>query len=87
VRRRVTDGAERTDTYDYPHDEATLIWVWAEGNLACDCNRELRFEMLGGEPLRAEMHADALPECSRGRYAVTVSADGRLVYADTGVDQ
>jgi len=51
------------------------LFNWQEGNMSCDCNRELKFRRLRGEP-------DGERPCSEGRYAVMIIADGDEIWRD-----
>ncbi len=71
------------DWYKYggptdPDDDGDLFW-WTEGNMGCDCNRELYFMEAGGED--ADDHE---PECGDERYSVLWAElpDGSVILID-----
>ncbi len=51
------------------------LFIWEEGNYACDCNRAVFFD-----PTRSEKTA-----CSDGRFQVRITDDaGQVVYNEFG---
>lgn len=47
--RSKATGAERGVEMDGPWDDVAE-YMWTEGNLGCDCNRELLFDQAAGIP-------------------------------------
>lgn len=62
VIRRNEDGEIRTIYLDHDFAEHTFSW-WADGNMNCDCNRQLMFEQDTDDE-------DFEVECSNGKYSV-----------------
>lgn len=72
--RRNVDGVIHEDKQDLPVPFSDFIW--ADGNYACDCNRELFF-------FRAVGEEDPDNACSHDRYSVQiVDRAGNIVYSD-----
>jgi len=57
--------------------EASLFW-WQEGNMSCDCNRQMEFERAGGEAV------DDDSQCGNDRYTVVDATfkDGTVTKID-----
>jgi hypothetical protein len=72
VIRRNADGATRVYNDPYPWNE----FLWADGNYACDCNRELLFARAGGDP-DPDWWSERQAPCGEGRYSVFY--DGREI--------
>jgi hypothetical protein len=72
-KRNYKDTLYTTENYDG-------IFIWAEGNYSCDCNRKAFFERAMNEP---KSSADEYP-CGDGRYKVEITRenDGTLIYSD-----
>lgn len=67
-------GQQATYTHEWPEGSGRrgVLWLWTEGNYACDCNRSI---MLFG----TEDESRHLP-CSRGKPKIELlelSVDGR----------
>ncbi len=67
VLRRNADGIERTYHMDSEWDHSGDFW-WSEGNGACDCNRAMIFDRLGGMDEDQIMDTDY--SCGSERYTV-----------------
>jgi hypothetical protein len=64
-------GEVRVGSYEY--DFNSCFFWWEEGNMACDCNRELEFARAGKtkEELKANnLFKDINRECSDGYFDV-----------------
>jgi hypothetical protein len=48
-------------------------FFWTDGNFSCDCNRELEFYRVKGQP-RSVDHA----QCGSGRYCVKLTAGDQI---------
>jgi hypothetical protein len=77
--KRVSDGLIATNVSEWgfvvgrPYDTGDALYIWTEGNYACDCNRHIFFERFW----------DREPddrECSDGRYLIQLYVDGDLVF-------
>lgn len=73
--RRVQDGLEREcpQRAEWDGEDGDWSW-WAEGNMSCDCNRELEFARAASEP-------EPDVQCSDGRFLVLAFKfpDGRVI--------
>ena len=67
IRNNAT-GELRIATMDVPDDGATF-W-WKDGNMSCDCNRELEWLRAGGQHEEAEKVFKSETVCSTGRFTV-----------------
>jgi len=71
---RVTYEDELYDTDDPDAD----LYIWDEGNYACDCNRALFVA-------RAKGRKDPNLQCGSGRFLVCIRGkDGKLLLKDNG---
>lgn len=61
--RKNETGEIRQCLQNIEWEDHSLFW-WTEGNMGCDCNRELEFER------RSENADDIEPYCSDGRFTV-----------------
>ena len=59
----------------FPPDTEPHWWYWEEGNMQCDCNRELHFGYAVGEPYREV-------KCSDGRFSLNVEWNGAIGYRE-----
>lgn len=78
--RKNSTGEIRESIHDIEWTDSSEFW-WTDGNMGCDCNRELEFERAGGrEPDDDEDFA-----CGTERFAVLSIRllDGSLVYSAT----
>jgi hypothetical protein len=83
--RRNEDGAERTSPEPFGEwhkrdpkygNACTDKTLWSEGNYVCDCNRQIYWNRLAGEP-------DGDPECSHYKYSVRITdKDKNVLYCD-----
>ena len=75
VPRRNDNGVTRTHASDSPFSR---YW-WAEGNAACDCNRDIFWRQAGGETEFPDV------PCSEGKYTVVsvIFPDGRVETLDS----
>ena len=73
VIQRVADGVVRVCPQFSPWGDADAIW-WENGNMSCDCNREIQFARAAGENNPSVM-------CGDGRFRVLEFrfADGRVL--------
>jgi hypothetical protein len=65
-------GEIRLCSQDLDWDESSFFW-WTQGNMGCDCNRELEFYRARGVELEEVW-------CGEGRYSVCfVLVDGKKI--------
>ena len=64
--RKNETGEVRFCPEDLEWYEHSIYW-WSEGNMGCDCNRELEFLRAGNEETDDSFEN---AECSQGRYTV-----------------
>ena len=82
IRKNAT-GEVRRRYMDLDWDNS-LFW-WAEGNMSCDCNRELEWVRAAGPGPADDPHWNQLEtECSEGRFTVirAVLDDGTIIPVD-----
>jgi len=55
-------------------------FYWSDGNMACDCCRQLSFIRYGGEQYAGELD----PECGDSRYQLNLKriSDGKVFYKE-----
>lgn len=75
--RRVSDGVVRKYKTDWPDDG--MVYMWEDGNYACDCNRHLFFHRAIGEEPEEDV------PCGGSLYVVdAITLDsGEIVYAES----
>lgn len=82
--RNNSTGEIRTRYMDLNWD-GSLYW-WTEGNMGCDCNRELEWVRAGGPGPADDPHWNNLdPECGESRFTVlrAILEDGTVVPIDS----
>ncbi len=76
VIKRVSDSTERRcpQSFEWETDGSDDWSWWADGDMSCDCNRELEFA-------RAAHEDEPDVQCSEGRFLVTKIElpDGRVI--------
>lgn len=75
IKNNATGEIRASRQIDLPWEEHSDFW-WLEGDMGCDCNRELEFRRAGGENIDV---GDT--ECSDGRFRVIDATldDGRVI--------
>lgn len=77
--KRVSDSKEVDVVVNLPWSESSMYW-WTDGNMGCDCNRELEFE----HALGRELDLDDV-WCGEERFAlVSITVDGKEVELPEG---
>lgn len=73
--KNVSTGETREIPWETPWEDHSEF-LWEEGNYACDCNRELFFARVAGEP-------DPDGECGNERFEVWIDdTRGNSLYDD-----
>jgi hypothetical protein len=76
ILQKVATGQIATHYYD---NEWVNDFYWSEGNMACDCNREIEFARALGNNYDSNK-INCLPE---GRFKVAVISDsGEMLYSE-----
>lgn len=82
-------GEVRESKQELDWGESTEFW-WTDGNMGCDCNRELEFVRAGGPGPSHDPHwNDLQTECGDSRYSAlyAILPDGTRVQLDSPADQ
>ena len=71
IRENATGEIRERDDFtlnlgNYPLSDC--LFIWQDGNYACDCNREIFFKEAGGEEINRD-EIDCVPE---GRYSIKI---------------
>ncbi len=76
IKNNATGEIRVSRVIDLPWEEHSDFW-WLEGNMGCDCNREVEWRRAGGEIIDDVCS----PECSDGRFCVIDATldDGRVI--------
>lgn len=76
IKNNATGEIRSSRQFDIPWEEHS-DFMWLEGNMGCDCNRDMEWRRAGGEVIEDIMAF----ECSDGRFRVidATLSDGRVV--------
>ena len=71
------------DWYREGKDDGGDFFWWTEGNMGCDCNRKIQFDLAGNS--HAETPGQDHP-CSEGKYSALYAElpDGKKIELDRG---